>query len=81
MSTPLLLDGVSGTGADPMSFLGVGVGQVWSLTGFPTLIRGSACCLPNILKPDDAAGNVTSHCDTDWWVVVSHGSWVTGHGS
>ena len=28
MSTPLLLDGVSGTGADPMSFLGVGVGQV-----------------------------------------------------
>jgi len=23
----------------------------------------------------------TSHCDNDWWVVVSHGSWVMGHGS
>jgi len=21
-------------------------------------------------------GTQTSHCDSDWWVVMSHGSWV-----
>jgi len=51
-----LPEGIPGIYADPLSFLGSEVGQVWSLIRFPTLIRRLACCPPHIFKPGDAAG-------------------------
>ena len=50
ISTPLLPQGVPGTGAEPMFF------QSWPRWGLrlQTPFIGSVCCLPDIFRPGDA---------------------------